>query len=55
MHKSVNLGTVAPFLPIGTDMDSAVAFYEQKLGFIKVREGGRFVTEILFWFCEPIK
>ena len=46
MSKSVGLGSVARFLPIGLDMERAVAFYEQELGFNKVREVGRFVPVV---------
>ena len=46
MNTRAELGQVAPFLPIGLDMERAVVFYEQELGFEKVREGGRFVTVV---------
>lgn len=44
MSKRTKLLNVASFLPVGRDLDGAIAFYEQSLGFKKVREVGRFVT-----------
>jgi predicted enzyme related to lactoylglutathione lyase len=40
MDKEPTLGNISPLIPAGDDMEKAIAFYEQQLGFKKVHQEG---------------
>ncbi|MBD2058433.1 VOC family protein [Oculatella sp. FACHB-28] len=44
MTTSPKLGNISPFIPAGQDVEKAIAFYEQQLGFTIVYREGAPVT-----------
>jgi predicted enzyme related to lactoylglutathione lyase len=40
MDKQPTLGNISPLIPAGGDMEKAIAFYEQQLGFKKIHQEG---------------
>lgn len=44
MTTSPKLGNISPFIPAGQDVEKAIAFYEQQLGFTTVYREGAPVT-----------
>jgi uncharacterized glyoxalase superfamily protein PhnB len=40
MDKQPILGNISPLIPAGGDMEKAIAFYEQQLGFKKIHQEG---------------
>ncbi|PSB55683.1 bleomycin resistance family protein, partial [Chroococcidiopsis cubana CCALA 043] len=44
MSKSPRLGNISPIIPAGNDMEKAIAFYEDQLGFITIHKEGDPVT-----------
>lgn len=40
MHKQPVLGNISPLIPAGDDMEKAIAFYEQQLGFKTIHKEG---------------
>lgn len=40
MSGEYTLGNISPLIPAGDDLESAIAFYEQNLGFQKVHQEG---------------
>ncbi|MBW4562336.1 MAG: VOC family protein [Mojavia pulchra JT2-VF2] len=41
MNKQSILGNISPIIPAGKDLDKAIAFYEQKLGFKTIHTEGK--------------
>lgn len=40
MHKQPVLGNISPLIPAGSDLEKAIAFYEQQLGFTTIHKEG---------------
>jgi predicted enzyme related to lactoylglutathione lyase len=44
MNQQPVLGNISPFIPAGSDVEVAIAFYEQQLGFTTLYKEGDPVT-----------
>lgn len=40
MNQPPHIGSISPLIPAGEDLEKAIEFYEQKLGFITIHQEG---------------